>query len=172
MGADKDGFCQFGWWPPVERKHPTTTSRTTSSRTTTSRTTSRRTTTSRTTSYTSRTEPPTTATTSTSTTKAHGNLQRLSPWWQQVLQLSTMPASMLPAYAMALCSALSVAAAVALQRHRRGSAVSVTSPSASAVESASGDYIEETCYEPLASAPLSCGGEGNIDNTRGRSALR
>lgn len=142
--ADKHGFCQFGWWPPAERKHPTTTT------TTTSQTSS------------------TIATTST----AHGNLQRLSPWWHQVVQLSTMPASMLPAYAMALCSALSVTAAVALQRHRRGSAVSVTSPSASAVESASGDYIEETCYEPLASAPLSCGGEGNIDNTRGRSALR
>jgi len=104
-------------------------------------------------------------------TEAYGNLQRLSLRWQQAWQLPTMPASMLPAYALVLCSTLTVAACVALQRHRRGSAASVTSPSAFAVERASGDCIEEACYEPLASSPLSFGGDGNTDNTRGSSAL-
>jgi len=91
-------------------------------------------------------------------TEAYGNLQSLSLRWQQAWQLPSMQASMLPAYALVLCSTLTFAASVALQRHRRGSAVSVTSPTASAEQSASGDSIEEACYEPLASAPLSLGG--------------
>jgi len=104
-------------------------------------------------------------------TEAYGNLQSLSLRWQQAWQPS-MQASMLPAYALVLCSTLTFAASVALQRHRRGSAVSVTSATASAEQSASVDSIEEACYEPLASAPLSLGGDGCTDNIRASSGLR
>jgi len=164
--ADADGNCQFGWWPPKPKSTSTLTSLTSTFTSLTSTLTS---TTATTTSATSSQAP---SLMWANATGAPGNLQWLSPWWQQILQLSTMPAVMLPAYALALCSGLFVAAAVALQRRRRGRAVAVTSSSASVVASASGDCIDETCYEPLASAPLNSGGEGNIDSTRGSSALR
>jgi len=139
--ADSNGVCAFGWWPTDG--WPTTTKATTTATTTT-------------------TEEPS------SVTEANGDLQRLLLAWQQASQLATMPGSTFSAYALVLCSALAitaVAAAAALHRHHGVSSASVTSSSAFAVESASGEGIEESCYEPLASAPPCMGGEGDTCNT-------